>query len=774
MTSGTLEDKVSALTLMVQESPLHTMKSFENLLGLAKKKSRNQALLALAAVKDLLAQSNLLPDRKLYSFAKQPGLLALGTTPMRTWKYGAMFSGGLEKRHLVMWAFEDWLKKQYFELLKTLENWCTDEVEFARSRAITIVYELLRDKPEQEENLLRLLINKLGDTASKIASRTSYLLLQLQNSHPAMKSIIIKAIEADCLFRPGQSPLAKYYAIITLNQTILGQAEAQLASQLLNIYFALFVQLLKLSNDDGEALPEVKPVIKQQGGTAKAGRMAAQKAKAVERSQVADDQLKERMVAQLLAGVNRAFPYADIDDPNFERQIGSLFKVAHSSNFGTAIQALTLIQRISSSKQYSADRFYRTLYESLLDPRLLSSSKQNMYLNLLYKSLKSDVNAKRVQAFVKRLLQTINLHEPPFITGVLHLIIELKKTFPAIGNMLNEPELDAEDEEEHFVDAPETQDAVTVPAASTVRRSTATHYDGRKRDPEYAHADKSALWDLLPMCMHFHPSISLFADALVTDSTPPPKPDPSLHTLIHFLDRFVYRNPKAKPNAAKGASIMQPMAGSEAADRLVATRRTGAQAPVNSDAFINKDAGKVGADEVFFHKYFQQTAKSRPTNKKKKSGDAEEDEEDDIWQALVDSNKDIEGPDDEEDDLSLDGLEEAYSDSDDEDGSGGDMGGVEIADFPEGEDDFGDDAGSGDEDVPDFDDDEDALLDDDDEVPDFGDGDEDGEEDAGVEVEQEDEDADKNKKKRRKIKHLPTFASADDYAAMLDNEPDDY
>jgi hypothetical protein len=33
----------------------------------------------------------------------------------------------------------------------------------------------------------------------------------------------------------------------------------------------------------------------------------------------------------------------------------------------------------------------RTLYESLLDPRVATSSKQSLYLNLLYKSLKNDL-----------------------------------------------------------------------------------------------------------------------------------------------------------------------------------------------------------------------------------------------------------------------------------------------------------------------------------------------------------------------------------------------
>jgi len=54
MTSGTLSDKVSALTLVVQESPVHTTKSFDSLLTLAKKRSRGQAVTALGALKDLL------------------------------------------------------------------------------------------------------------------------------------------------------------------------------------------------------------------------------------------------------------------------------------------------------------------------------------------------------------------------------------------------------------------------------------------------------------------------------------------------------------------------------------------------------------------------------------------------------------------------------------------------------------------------------------------------------------------------------------------------
>ncbi|KAK3067519.1 RNA-binding ribosome biosynthesis protein mak21, partial [Teratosphaeriaceae sp. CCFEE 6253] len=555
MASGTLEDKISALTLLVQESPLHTMKAFENLLGLAKKRSRNQALMAVAALKDLLGQGVVLPgERKLRAFGKQPGLLCALQGKSARWSKHEPLPGGIETNHLIMWAYEDWLKRMYFDLLQVLEGWSNDEIPYSRSRALTYIFELLKDKPEQEENLLRLLVNKLGDTDRKIASRASYLLLQLENTHPAMKPTITASIEADCLFRPGQSLHARYSAIVTLNQTILSQKEEGVANTLLGIYFALFVQLLKpVSLATTTSAPaKTNP---NQGGGGTPGKMAAKKRKAEERSDDADLQTKDKLMSQVLTGVNRAVPFADTNTAAFEQQIDTLFRVAHSANFNTAVQALMLLQRISATKQYGAERFYRTLYESLLDPRLYGSSKQVLYLNLVYKSLKADLNAKRVQAFVKRLVQVMGMHEPPFVCGVLYLISELGGTFPCIRSMITVGEggEDEDEGEEHFRDVPESRPEVRgaeggedegedegegihpqrnpmiadegAPAAPAPKRSGA--YDPRKRDPEHAHADRSCLWELLPLAQHFHPSVALFASSLLeAGEKMPAKPDP--------------------------------------------------------------------------------------------------------------------------------------------------------------------------------------------------------------------------------------------------------
>jgi ribosome biogenesis protein MAK21 len=785
MANGTLEDKISALTLLVQESPLHTTKAFENLLALSKKKSRNQALMAVAALKDMLGQGVVLPgDRKLKAFGKQPALASVLQGQGARWKAGEPLPGGLQKIHLVVWAYEDWLKKTYFELLQVLESWCGDEVEFARSRALTYVFDLLKDKPEQEENLLRLLVNKLGDTDRKIASRVSYLLLQLQTTHPAMKMVITNSIEADSLFRPGQSQHAKYYAIITLNQTILSQKEQGVANRLLDIYFSLFVQLLKPAERQAAKLKgHVIKDQRQQGGGGKPGKAAAKKLKAQEKVEESDQQLNDKLMAQVLTGVNRAFPFADTSDPTFERQIDTLFRVTHSANFNTAVQALMLLQQISSAKNYGADRFYRTLYESILDPRLIGSSKQVLYLNLLYKSLKADLNAKRVQAFIKRLLQTITMHEVSFVCGVLYLVSELEGTFPSIKTMITDPEYNEDDEEEHFVDAPEEGDE--RPAQDALPRINTVQYDARKRDPEHAHAERSCLWDLLPFIQHFHPSVSLFAEALLFQKKMPPKPDPTHYSLMHFLDRFVYRTARSKATAGQhGSSIMQPMGGSSAADILVKPGESlRAGIPVNNEAFWNKKVENVAADEVFFHSYFNQagTKKSRKQEKKDgkkpKSGDDSDDDEDrgedEIWKAIVNSRPEVEGDDDDDDDLSMGDLEDAYSDSEEGSEGGMDLGG-------EGDDDDEEggmmlDGGSEDDmDVPDFSEDDDDAFGDDDEVP-FGILDDEPEEKEEEEVPADSKKA-RNKKQRedrKKLKALPTFATAEDYAKLIGEDDDE-
>lgn len=443
-----------------------------------------------------------------------------------------------------------------------------------------------------------------------------------------------------------------------------------------------------------------------------------------------------------------------------------------------------LIQQISATKHISADRFYRTLYESLLDPRLITTSKHILYLNLLYRALKADVSVRRVQAFVKRLLQIIHLHEPPFICGVLYLIKELMTAFPSIKPMLSTPEDNrAESEDEHYEDVPE--EGATVKESKASKK---TLYDPRKRDPDHAHADLSCLWELLPLLAHFHPSVHVLASKLLNQTPITEKPDPTVYTLMNFLDKFAFKNAKTKAQAVHGTSIMQPMAGtSKAADYLI-TARDGDRLhdPVNSEQFWKKKVDDVREDEVFFHTYFEKAGKAKHASmkeKKKKRARDDEDEdesagEDEVWKALVNSRPDIEG--DASDDEGFSDMDmDDMSDDEDLEGDDASEGGVEL-NLGSDEDgmDFDDAAGQHDDDDDGFGDegfdldDEEAFMDSDEDIPvdiPLGADDSDLEADQSA-SKAKDKDKEKKSRKKRKLKHLPTFASVEDYAKLIGDD----
>lgn len=496
MSSGTLSDKVSALTLGIQESPVHNVKAFESLITLASKNSRGQAIAALGALVDLLGNGVVLPsDRRLRTFQTQPGLIGtLQQDLIRNWATGEKLPGKVSKSHLIMWAYEHWLKDAYFRIIQLLEVWCGDEVVYSRSRALDFVFGLLKEKPEQEANLLRLLVNKLGDRERKIASRASYLLLQLLNAHPGMKAIVINTVEQEVLLRPNQSIRAKYFAINTLNQTILSSREPAIADSLIRIYFEIFISLLKTGALGGIESFEAEK--KSKNGPPRKSKMHKTPVVAAGTEQ----ETTQKLVSAVLTGVNRAVPFAMTDNSTLESHLDTLFRITHSSNFNTSIQALMLIQQLAASKHLAVDRFYRTLYESLLDPRLVTSSKQALYLNLLYRALKNDVDVRRVKAFVKRMLQVINLHQPSFACGILFLIIELEATFADLKTLLNEPEDYDMDGEEVYRDVVESEtqgSEAPIDGALDTQKKSQIMYDGRKRDPEYSNADKSCLWEIV-------------------------------------------------------------------------------------------------------------------------------------------------------------------------------------------------------------------------------------------------------------------------------------
>ncbi|TYZ63547.1 hypothetical protein PybrP1_005220 [[Pythium] brassicae (nom. inval.)] len=439
MRSGTLADRVAALTLTVQSAPFHNLARLSQLITMASKKARRESMMAVDSLKDLFI-NNLLPDDRRLRFFHQHALAHPDATD----------------EHRALWFFEHCLKTAFAQLVGVLASGMDDAVDNHKRACIRAASALLAAKPEQEAVLLAMLVNKLGDPDRKIASYVLKTLQELLQEHPAMKRVVVDEVER-VLTRPQVSDRTKYNAILFLNQMYLDKSgdDADLAAHLITVYFGLFTK--EVHGDAGS----------QHTSKGKGQRKSKKHRKS---EPLAADGLDRKLLSALLVGVNRAFPYAKATSAQFHDEIDALFTVVHRAHHSTSVQALMLLFQVMSSTNSVSDRFYTALYDKLFDPKVRESSKHTLFLNLIFRAMKADVSPARASAMVKRLLQLTTVMTPAFTCAVLFLLSELLKLKPALRTLLDQPEAGAGAEgrgvdashggdDEYFVDAKAADDS---------------------------------------------------------------------------------------------------------------------------------------------------------------------------------------------------------------------------------------------------------------------------------------------------------------------------
>lgn len=748
--SGTLTDKVSALSLSVTESSVHALEGVASLINMGQKRGRREAVMAIDALADLMlgnddgsgdGRSGLVPGfRKLLGFGEQPLIHAMiERLPEAQWKTMEQITAGTSsdtkqqlawttipvKQALILMHVEDWVKARFYEFIVLLDHFAKDSVFHIKSKVVTHAWSLLCAKREQERTLLTFLVNKLGDIEKKLASKVAYLLQQLLMKHPVMKWVVVKEIEV-FLNRPGNSERAQYYAMVFLNQIILSNRPADILTgrYLVNIYFNYFKKLI-----------ETEDAPKSKSGS-----------KTRTRDQT-ENSMGSKMMPAILTGINRSFPFASIslaeediekvpvdaslkklwDDKSLDQMLdehtATLFRLSHLQHVAltTSVQALHLIflivfrsetfKKNNTSKmaihkmhvvnQQTARRYYRALYSILWDPRITQSSRPHaLLLNLIFKSLLQCHDTPTFFAFIKRIAQLSGFGVGQNVcgggaaweTGSLMVISEILKGKKKLGEtalisicekwMKGELQsvdatsterggLFSDDDEEHFVDAPDpddpsesanmssdTKNAENEPAeGEKTTTKTATdklhQYDPLNRSPEFSRAELSPPWELTVLSRHYHPTVALFAETLLyQDATDPntlsetneiryPSDPLQDFTLAHFLDKFVFKNPKQIPKADEhgqkhgkalkgqhGGSIMQPKPFNSTVlrqaipmDRSFENSVTSKQWRKQAGLEGDQDGSKVPVDEQFYLTYFQQKEADQPKKRKEVAED---------------------------------------------------------------------------------------------------------------------------------------------------------
>ncbi|KAF2904304.1 hypothetical protein ILUMI_01869 [Ignelater luminosus] len=596
MAKGVTSDKIAAFIVAIQDDPIHNLDTLSNLVGMVKVGKKKECIIVVENLVELFL-TNLLPStRKLIPFRQRP-LNSLND----------LCSGNAvtRRKYLSVWYFEDQLKETYATFVRALNSVAHDAVDHNKEKALIAMYKLLAGNPEQEKNLLTNIINKLGDPSRKVASKSIYCLTQLLHEHSNMQGVVLGEIEK-LLFRPNIQPRAQYYCLCFLSQFYLHHEASEIAKRLIDVYFSFFKACVK----KGE--------------------------------------VNSRMMSALLMGVNRAYPYAKMESDKISDHINTMYRVVHVANFNVSLHALTLLFQVSGDAEVS-DRFYSALYKKLLDPQISSTTHQAMLISLVYKALNRDTKIDRIKVFIKRLLQNAIFMQSSMASGILYIISQLLSRKPDLSALIlkasNFSILDEEnDEEEKYVDIKDEEDekklnvtnekheeadveviedkvtpswvhGVNINGKAKVSK-TRNAYDGFGRNPLYAGGEFCAYTELNMLKNHFHPTVSLFARNLLNGETIRYSGDPLKDfSLIKFLDRFVFKNPK-QLEEVKG---YHPTFGKRKNYAPNGIRNLS----VNSRLYLNEKQKNIPIEELYLYTFLQKKYRER-----KNRGDDNEEESD--------------------------------------------------------------------------------------------------------------------------------------------------
>ncbi|XP_014253433.1 CCAAT/enhancer-binding protein zeta-like [Cimex lectularius] len=587
MSKGTAKDKVAAYVLTIQNSPIHNINHISSLINMVKVSKKKECILIMETLADLFLEDLLIPNKKLKSFDKQP-----------LSKLNELTSGCAQarKKRLLAWIFEEKLKELFDQFVCAIDTIAKDTIEANRIKAVSILFKLLSCHPEKEQILLQNLINKLGDPSQKVVAKVIYCLTMLLRVHPNMKQVVLNEVEK-LLFRPNVNFRTQYYCICFLSQFIFNDNDANIARNVINIYFSFFKASIKKGEVDS------------------------------------------RLMGALLMGVKRAYPFADIKDGSMSQHIDTLYKLVHLTTFNISVHALCLLQQISDSNN---DRFYGALYRKILDPKLSASCHHAVFINLLYKALSVDQNTSRIIAFIKRLFQICFYVPVPLTCGILYLISQLmsaggKELYASVLQQKDDC-LDnfSSDEEEKYIDIEEQQEkdkdfsnfhknekktsAGWAYSEFNIRKGirTSGSYNPLARNPAFASADKSIYFELTQLSQHFHPTVALFASKLLKREPIVYDGDPLADfTINRFLERFVFKNPK-NTRSVDGMT--------KGPDPQLAPRKyyipPGVKAlHVTSDRYLDQSECQIPVDELFVYKYLKVKHEKRSANKSNSDDD---------------------------------------------------------------------------------------------------------------------------------------------------------
>ncbi|KAK8814204.1 hypothetical protein WA158_008066 [Blastocystis sp. Blastoise] len=413
--NGTLSDKVSAMSILIQSDPIHNLSTIETLFEMAQKKGKREAQAGINALVTLFSEY-LLPDRTLFYFSEEP-----------------LTDSRVNNKYLVSFYFEHKLKLKYTQFLELLVQYSHDPMTYFKKNALLSLFNLINKKPEQEQFILTSLVTRLADKERQISSHVVYLLNRLLSENPFMRPTVAKEVRL-LLIKNDITLKTIYNGLIFLNQIEYISTDGQFIEDQILFFLSIFKKYVIDEEKEQETMKQINELSGKE--REKALRKYINKKKDNKELETS----RTKILSALLTGINRAIPFSDSPLSVFTEYLDSMYRVVYDKMWSCSIQALILLYTITTKHPSEFPRFYRCVYASLIkfiESKNNSTSKYMLYFNLLFKIMKYCQDETVLNALIKR-IQSICLYTPSNIAcGLLYLISTALKERKEVSKLSN-------------------------------------------------------------------------------------------------------------------------------------------------------------------------------------------------------------------------------------------------------------------------------------------------------------------------------------------------
>lgn len=672
MSKGAIGDRVAAATVLIQDNPLYNLSALRNLVNNVKPAKKKDGIVVIDALSELFISDLLIPDAKLRKFEAHP----LGSIDEMT-------SGNRDtrKKILKLWYFEDQLKEMYEAYVDALNKYAHDTVEANKEKAVSAMSYLLMHHPEREKILLMNIINKLGDPSQSVASKVIYHLCQLLYNHPNMKAVVLDEIEK-MLFRSNISPRAQYYGVCFLNQFFLQKEDTRIAESLIKIYFSFFKACIKKGDIDTRLMSAILTGVKRSYHFVDKERMTEtpKHIDAIHRIV----HLSSYNIA--IHALSLLYHVSDASKGSADRYYTALYrKLANPDIFNTSHSALLFSLLYKSLKMDKCVKRVASFVRRLLQLSCHMTPAQACGVLFLVSQVTKEKEKKHL---VKIIWEKCEIKDEEVKGENTEKEEETEKVEEETGQKedgeaknkidllhgTKEDLLNDNSEDETYVDL-QIDGSGTIKPAKKKAKSVAvqsgwfhlrlgktsevevknedgeskgrdremeakiqlkksmnlekviTCYSPLVRNPSFTGAENTVFAELRQLTQHFHPTVRLFSEKLMSGTIIQYSGDPLKDfSGARFLDRFAFKNPKKKVEQDTPHGELKKVKGSHPrfAIRKNYTASGLKSLSVNSSTYLNEDVKRIPVDERFLYDYLQ---KRREVTDDKKDEDSDSDNE---------------------------------------------------------------------------------------------------------------------------------------------------